>query len=209
MAAQDLIYFGDSLTDNGNLAAALDAALGPGASAAQVSIGPQGAITNAFPHTTYTEALTGAGIENFAVSGALAAGEQLVGDVFDINLGAQVDRFVANLGERDVSDARVVFFIGLNDFNAAFTEAVGSGETDRSVLSGIVADTGAAIQGAIAEAVQTVASVGITDISFMALPLTRFFPSFDGLPGALVTGTDILLWGYNRSLEDLAGQLGA
>lgn len=208
METDRLVYFGDSLSDTGTLAAALDAVFGPGAAAAQVQIGPEGAISNAFAHPTYTAAASGLAVESVAVAGAQAAGTNERVPGFDINLGGQVERFLAASAGADLSTTKAVFFIGINDFSAAFEEALASGVTSLAGLTAIANETGAAVQGAIGAAAQRLAAAGLTQIELVTLPLPRFFPQFDGLPDQLRAGIDLILWGYNLSLGSLAATLG-
>ena len=209
MLPSRLIYFGDSLTDNGNVAGALTAVLGPDAVAANPQIGPQGAISNALAHPAYFGAATDVAVVNNAFSGARATGEQLLGGVLDINLGAQVARFVAEATGQDLSDAKAVLFIGLNDFNASFTEAIENGVTSLGDLGAIAAETGRDVQIAINGAIQALAQIGVGSFEIATLPLPRFFPTFDGFPARTKAGLDLILYGYNQALGDLAAGLGA
>lgn len=128
-------YFGDSLTDNGNLHDLSVAAL-----SFSLPRGPLGYNQRYSDGLVYAEHATGfLGAEtelNYAISGARAVGNRNVGDLVEdlnldyflivpdddpllslgIDLSAQVDRFLADMEGQDLSGVSASLLIGTNDY---------------------------------------------------------------------------------------------
>ena len=139
MTTPDIVYFGDSLSDDGNLYAATDGVL-PNFIRSALG-GDTNSASDGIVHSEYTADLTGLSVENYAIGAAKAQGEYLLGDVlddfglnsfvtvpdddpsldFDINLSAQIDRFEADYSGQDLSNTTAVLLIGANDFGAIDT----------------------------------------------------------------------------------------
>ena len=130
-----LVFFGDSLTDDGNLYEMSDGVL---SDELRDSIsGEGGRVTNGPVWAEYMAASLGVtDYYNYAVADAEAIGVRTLGDVVtehgyeddllvpiddasldvDINLGGQVDRFTDDFADEDLSDMTAVIMIGGNDF---------------------------------------------------------------------------------------------
>jgi len=131
----NIAAFGASNLDNGNLYSLTSQVLY--APLPNPDLGYQQAHTNGDVYIEYTADLLGiAGLDNYAVSGAQAMGSYTVArylyengafgllslkfdpDImgYDINLEAQVDRFIADNEGVDLDTTMAVLHIGLNDF---------------------------------------------------------------------------------------------
>jgi len=89
MTAPDLVYFGDSLTDDGNLFEATDGVL---PNFVRNALGGEtNSISDGIVHSEYTSSLTGQTVENYAVAAAQADGEYRLGDLLDASgIGALI-----------------------------------------------------------------------------------------------------------------------
>jgi len=125
MAFNQIVFFGDSLTDNGNLSALVSEPGEPVPPAPYVD----GVFSNGPVYSDTLVDLLGVESQNFALVSARAIESRPINDYlaglgletpadvdgFDINLNAQVDRFVdENTGE-DLSDTAAAILIGAND----------------------------------------------------------------------------------------------
>ncbi|EYD77289.1 hypothetical protein Rumeso_01129 [Rubellimicrobium mesophilum DSM 19309] len=181
-----IYFFGDSLTDDGNLSPppglvsdeALDAYVGAGG---RISDGPTYA-----EHVDDILGLPESG--NYAMAGAEAAGRQRLGDFIDefsgggqllvsetdprldldINLGAQIDRFAADASGAAPEDATGFILIGANDF----LNIVGG--ADPAVV--VPAAVAATLSGAT-----DLLGLGLDDAVIATLPVPRFFPALGEL----------------------------
>ncbi len=128
-----LVFFGDSGSDPGNLFALTEGLINK----ENLSIGgPNGEVSDGPTHPTYTALALGVSeTYNYAIAAAEAARTQTLGELlapggrlivptddprlgYDINLGAQIDRYLADFDGQDLSGTRAVIQIGSNDFLA-------------------------------------------------------------------------------------------
>lgn len=203
-----LVFFGDSLMDNGNLYRDLRSGLPTGTLDPLLDIlGPNGEFTNGLTFAERVNGLLGVvpgvGISNFAVAGAEAVGKQTIHDLIvehgledklgsllsptvqnhDINLGQQVSNFFStNLGH-SVYNPTAFILIGANDYSGLLT-----------------GDPLTAIANALAKIPDVVASImdaamtglgrpfegdRFTDVIISSLPSASFFPAIaDSTPFA-------------------------
>ena len=190
-----LVFFGDSLSDPGNLA---DQAAEVLPEEVVEEIGDDGRASNGPVWTEVVDDLLGAESVNYAVAGAEAIGSQSIGDFideaglsgdltvppgdpaldWDMNLGAQVDRFEADVAGEDVSTATAVILIGGNDYGAIDLTA-----NPLIVLAQAAATLTGIVQSTMV-AVADLAALGVGDIVVSSLPSFTFFPAFAGLDAA-------------------------
>ena len=219
-----IIYFGDSLTDNGGLFDLTSTFLTIPLPPAQ--LGFDGQFSDGDVYADIAADLLGAQAENFAIGGAQAIGEVPVGSffegsefpdgfmpftavptpeqlAFDINLNGQVDRFLASEAARGtpIPGSAASFFIGLNDLN---------GFTPTSTDPEIVAQEAIALSGTIlfetlSNAIQ-VAGAGVETIIFHTLPTGGFFPVSAFIPPEVIALGEQIVPLYNFNL-DLSAQV--
>lgn len=211
MSAPDIVYFGDSLSDDGNLYAATDGvipdfirdALG----------GDTNSASDGIVHSEYTADLTGLSVENYAVGAARAEGEYLLGDVlddfglepfitvpdgdpsldFDINLSAQIDRFEADYSGQDLSGTTAVLLIGANDYGALDTSSPTVITDAIATLTGTVIST--------LTAAFDLAQAGVGTVYISTLPSTSFFPAFYGVDPFEALVADLAFDAHNALIE--------
>lgn len=217
-----IIYFGDSLTDTGTIfdlsSQVLAIPVPPAA------LGYDGQFSDGDVYADIAPELLGADVENFGVGGARAIGEipfagifpgnagapedfnpfiadptpEILG--FDINLGGQVDRFLASEAERGtlIPGSAASFLIGLNDLNN-FTPT--SADPDE-VVEQALALSGQILFETLSSAFQ-VAQAGVQTIIFNTLPDATFFPSAAFAPPEVIAlGESIIpLYNFNLSLS--------
>ena len=194
-----LYYFGDSLTDAGNLFDLVRFWL-PFLPEYDV-FGPKGAVTNSDTHATYTGRIDGDTVENYAVASARAVGEQtpLPLSSFDINLGAQIARFQADTGGTVDKGAAAVLFVGSNDFNELLRgidiETTTPEALETAVQSGI-----AAVLDQVTETTLTLLEAEVKTVYLGTLPASSFYPSFDGSDLASRIAADDAVMAYNEAL---------
>lgn len=180
-----IVYFGDSLTDDGNLLDFANMVLAPGATDGLG--GPTGAASDGPTHATYTTDLLGVPAQNYAVASAEVVGVQdlaFVAENFglddalivppdsplldiDINLNGQVGRFIAENAGSDLSDTTAFILIGANDYN----EVDLSSPTVVQDLLGMMND----IVTGIAEEAIRLYHAGVGTIQISTLPATEFY----------------------------------
>jgi len=213
----ELIYFGDSLTDNGNLYDATEG-LFPDELRDELA-GPSNAVSDGPTHAAYTTELTGLSTANYAIAAAEAAGSYLLGDLidgagltdelivpitdpaldFDINLGAQIDRFEADSAGQDLSGSTAFILIGGNDYgNIDFASP--------TVLADALATMSAAISG-VQQAAFDLALSGVGTIVISTLPNIGFFPSLGSLSDGEAAAADLFFSLHNGLLNRTADQL--
>lgn len=184
-----LVYFGDSLTDDGNLYS-LSGAVATDSLPVDAA-GYNQRFTNGLVFAEYTTALLGVANElNFGIGGAQALGaltlRELIVDRnlegfltvplsdpqldFDINLTAQIDRFLAETDGQDRSDMSATVFIGANDY-LNFEPS----SPDALLLEGL--GLLFRITNGVAEAAQSLADAGVGQIVINSLPSGDFFPA--------------------------------
>lgn len=175
-------FFGDSLTDNGNLFAAAQGLVTQQALLAYVGAG--GRISNGPIYAEYVDDLLGLPEGgNYAFAGAEAAGSQRLGEFIDefsgggallvpetdprldldINLGAQIDRFAADTGGASLEGATGFILIGANDYLNVL------GGANPAVV--VAQAVGATLSGAV-----ELLGTGLGEVVISTLPVPLFFP---------------------------------
>ncbi|MEM8699135.1 MAG: SGNH/GDSL hydrolase family protein [Pseudomonadota bacterium] len=216
-----IIYFGDSLTDSGTIFDLTSEVLTIPVPPAE--LGYDGQFSNGDVYADIAPALLGTNVENFGVGGARAIGtiplagffpgnsqapdgfnpfvavptdDQLS---FDINLNAQVDRFLASEAARGapIPGSAASFLIGLNDLN---NFAPTSTDTD-IIVQEALALSGTILFETLSNAFQ-VAFAGVETIILNTLPGATFFPSSAFVsPEQIALGEQIIpLYNFNLDL---------
>ena len=200
-------FFGDSLTDNGNLFAL---AQGLVAEPALLSyVGTDGRLSNGPTYAEYVDDLLGVPQgRNHALAGAEAAGTQRLGDFFtelgfsdallvpptdprldlDTNIGAQVDRFAADMAGTPLGDATGFILAGSNDFLNIMTPSDGP-----VVLA-------AAVRGTLSAATDLL-GLGMGDVVISTLPVPTFFPALGALDPTQAAQTIALSQAHTAALR--------
>jgi phospholipase/lecithinase/hemolysin len=191
----NLVFFGDSLTDNGNLFAATGGAI-PAAPwwNGRFSNGP-----------TYAEQLpallgvTSANVQNYAYGGATATVTH-VNPPVPVDLDTQVQLFIASLhGQPAPAGTEAVLYIGNNDYLNYVPTAANPPAAEV-----------AAVTGHIRTAIETLAGVGVKKIVLFTLPHFSITPAGQflastGIAGAtLVAGADAIIDANNAALAQIA-----
>ena len=207
-APGQVVYFGDSLTDDGNLLAFAQMIVNP--AAIDGLAGPTGSASDGPTHAVYTRDLLGIPTQNYAVASAEVDGVQdlafvaenfgLQDDVIvapddplldiDINLNGQVGRFLDDNQGADLSDTTAFVFIGSNDYNEVDLES-------DTVIRDVLAKMDAIISGIIAEA-QRLSDAGVDRILISTLPAADFYSG-----AALLDDSDLLLANAVFSVQNL------
>ncbi len=218
----ELVFFGDSLTDDGNLYAETDGVL-PNSLRNELA-GPTGAASDGPTYAVYAAQDLGVTTYlNYAVAGAEAIGTQSLGDFitasgyasdllvppddpslqWDMNLGAQIDRFEADTSGQDLSDATSVILIGLNDYaNIDLSNPLGAILQAAQVLAQSVSATMDAAASLVADGMGAVVISSLPDAAF--LPTIAFSGSVElALAETLFTAQDASL---AAGASDLASQ---
>lgn len=214
-----IIFFGDSLSDPGNLAEQAGTVLPP---ELVEEIGDDGRASNGPVWTEQLVEQSGADeIYNYAVAGAEAAGSQSIGDFideagltgsltvpaddpaldWDMNLSAQIARFEADFAGDDLSSATAVILIGGNDYLALDLTA------NPIVLLAQAAATLASAVDATIDAVISLAAAGVGHIVVYSMPDFTFFPAFSGLDEDIKAIADTISDLHNEALEDAVDDL--
>ena len=182
-----LVAFGDSLTDDGLVFSlseqVIEVPIPP------TSAGYDGRFSNGDVYTIQAAGLLGIeDVETFAIGAAKAVGERTFGDLItgsglssilletpdptalatDINLGAQVARFLAS-GPVEPGTA-ASFLIGANDYNAFVPTSPETAVDEAFALVESVVTTTLQAAGAVATA-------GVDTLVFNTLPVAAFFPA--------------------------------
>ncbi|MEL6501128.1 MAG: SGNH/GDSL hydrolase family protein [Cyanobacteria bacterium J06623_1] len=182
-----LVFFGDSLTDTGNTfelsSQNLIVPLPP------ESLGYEQRFSNGEVYADIVPRLLGIdNVDNFAFTAAASLGELSLGTIlalngvlglqspdadptlldFDINLNAQVDRFLDHPGNTDNSAASL--FIGLNDFGQFVLANPEATPEEAIAFASNVAES-------TLTAVDRLVDSGVETIILNTLPVSSFFPS--------------------------------
>ncbi|MEM8731959.1 MAG: SGNH/GDSL hydrolase family protein [Pseudomonadota bacterium] len=193
-----IAFFGDSLTDDGNLPAFGELILEPGA--IDGLGGPTGAASDGVTFATYTTDLLGAELQSYSVTSAEVDGVQdlaFVAENFgltefltveeddplleiDINLNGQVDRYLADTAGQDLSHTTAFILIGSNDYAEVDL-------TSETLIADILDKIDAVISGIKAQAYRLDAA-GVGTIRIATIPSADFFAAT-----ALLEETDALL----------------
>lgn len=187
MTAPSIVYFGDSLSDDGNLYDYGEGLL-PDEIRDAIS-GPTHAVSDGPTHVTHTTDLLAVETANYAVAAAEAIGSQTLEEMviesgydddllvpitdpaldLDINLGAQVDRFLADYAGEDMSRTTAFLMIGGNDFqNLDYSSPTLIRDAEAMVMD---------IFDAMMAAVGDLAAAGVTRFILADMPQPLFFPS--------------------------------
>lgn len=206
------VFFGDSLTDDGTLFSLTS-------DVASVAVPLEAAgynqrFTNGLVFAEYSSDLLGASETlNFGIGAARMLGELTLRDLaenagvtefltvpledprldLDINLSAQLDRYLAETAGQDRADNSATLFIGANDYlNFA------PSSPDRIVIEGLALMV--QITDATLDAAQRLADEGVGQIVINSLPSGDFFPGVRADP-LLAPVADIVLSLHNTRLE--------
>lgn len=217
-----IVYFGDSLTDNGNVFELTSRAVLIGIPPADA--GYAGAFSNGPVHADVTPQILGAEAENYAMGGAQALGTQTLEDFasgiadevpvsplrpdasaadrnYDFNLGAQVGRFRADAAASPPSaGTAAAFFIGLNDYSNFEPSSDLLAPLEAAKLVSDVVD-------ATIDAAEDVAESGVETVLLYTLPSFRFFPASGAEDGPLLALGDVITQAHNDALRDGAAEL--
>jgi phospholipase/lecithinase/hemolysin len=187
----NLVIFGDSLSDNGNLFA-ITGGLEPAA--------PwwEGRFSNGPTYAEQLPALLGvkdAKVQNYAYGGA----RSVTGNPIPIDLDSQVQRFIASLhGGKAPKGTEAVLYIGNNDYLNYTPSAANPPDAEI-----------AAVVGNIQKSIQTLAANGVSKIVVFTLPHFSITPAGQALAAsgaagaALVAGADAIIDANNAALKQL------
>lgn len=185
-SVSNLVFFGDSLTDNGNLFALTGIPPAPFWHG-RFSNGP-----------TYAEQLPsllgvpGGKVQNYAYGGATSQTTHAA----PIDLGAQVQAYLTSLaGKHAPKGTEAVLYIGNNDY-LNYDPATGNPPPVQQVI--------AHIQSAITTL--TSASVGVDKVVLFTLPDFSITPAAQALDPALVAGANAIIDASNAALKALVAQ---
>jgi phospholipase/lecithinase/hemolysin len=178
-----LVYFGDSLSDNGNLFSLFGLPPSPPYFEGRFSNGP-----------TYAEivpGLLGVTAQNFAFGGAEAVtGNGNPGEFPPSNLTSQVDQYLASLAGQQAPDGTAaVLFIGNNDYLRA-------SEPPAALVVSVLANVDASVQRLLA--------AGVDKIILFTLPGIDLTPLGNSLGPAAVALYDQMVQANNTGLKALA-----
>ncbi len=222
-ASGPIVYFGDSMTDGGNLFDITTRILTiPFPLAA---FGYSENVTNGRNYADVASALLGAEELNFAIGGARAVGVRTLASAvdpgvsgnflvedpdlslldLDINLGGQVSRYLATLAQGAAPAPTASIFIGLNDFN----NFQPSNPLDPAQTAAEAAALAGSVAAATLGAAAALAQAGVGTIILNTLPLASFFPSFKFAPPLIQALGDQVISGYNDALIAQSAQLSA
>jgi phospholipase/lecithinase/hemolysin len=179
-----LVFFGDSLTDPGNLFALIGQPLSP-PYAQRFSNGPV--------YAEYLDDRLGVTAQNFAFGGAEASTEATDSPIqASINLTAQVDRYLGTLGGRPAPDGTAAaLFIGNNDY-LRLTDPNNALQLVGSVI------------GTINAQVQRLLGAGVDKILLFTLPSVAVTPLGNALSPAQLAGAEAINAANNAALATLA-----
>lgn len=212
-----IVVFGDSLSDPGNLFGLTDGIVAD-TIRASFGGGPSGEIGDG---PVWSETIgTFDGVEivgNYAVAGAEAVGTQKLGDFlletlspddllvpvdassldYDMNLAAQIDRFLSDFVGQDISDLTAVIQIGSNDLL----------NIDLTGRPGAILASAMAVFDALYDALHGVLYGPLGDsvgqIVIVTMPPLDFFPAFAGQSAYLLdVATDLMADLYDRLEAD-------
>lgn len=199
-------FFGDSLTDNGNLFRVSEGLVDDAFRIAET--GWNGRISNGPTYAEHIAPLLGlAPSLNYAIASAEALGPQTLRDyaisagqqdkiivplddpdlLFDMNLGGQIDRFAQDTAGEDRSNVKAFVLIGANDYG-------GAGLAD-------LTETMLRIVGRTLDLASELEALGVDEVIVSGLPAARFLPSFAELPPDLLDAAETLLDSHNGILE--------
>ena len=185
--APTTVFFGDSLSDDGNLDELLNAVL-PGFVVRPIT-GPTDTFSDGPTFAEYAGDALGGESANYAFGSAEAVGSAELGDLlvewgldalktvpdsdpileFDINLSAQVDRFLDDTAGADLSSTTAFLLIGGNDFLAVL-----DGDPE-AILTDLPLVTAGVVQSTVSAAAE-LAVAGVGETVVMTVPAPTYFP---------------------------------
>lgn len=184
-----LVFFGDSLTDNGNLFALTGQPAPPYVN---------GRFSNGPTYAEIVPGLLGVTAQNFAFGGAEAANNGSPGENPIINLNAQVSTFLASLPPTGAPDGTAaVLNIGNNDY---LRFAPASPAEVPAYIGQVVGSIGAEAQRLLA--------AGVNEIILFTLPGVAVTPLGATLAPAQLAGAQAIVEGHNAGIVQLATSLG-
>lgn len=214
----ELVYFGDSLTDDGNTFAVTGETLN---TAYPPSIfGYMGKFSNGDTYAeTTADVLSTDDYVNYAFGGAEAVGSQtleryltesgLIDDVkdeslldYDINLSAQVERFLADHAGEDLSGVTASILIGANDYRNFSPSSL-----DPYV---VFSEATALIQNVVTSTIATSITLlqsGVGTVLVNTLPPADFFPFLQSLPPELQALSRLAFAQHTQALVDAVESL--
>ena len=185
---QNLVVFGDSLSDNGNLFNLIGSPPPPYW---------EGRSSNGPTYAEQLAALLGAKLDDLAFAGALA-GDLFPGLPLPINLSDQIQTYLAELsGHKPPPHTTAVINIGGNDYVHYLLSSL---PKDPSTAQTVVGNVIASINGAISE----LAQAGVDNVVLYTLPDPAHMPLFSQLPPAVAEFAHQLILLNNAALEQLA-----
>lgn len=207
-----IVYFGDSLTDDGNLFAYAELILEP--DVAEGFGGPTGSASDGPTHATYTGDILDVDTQNYAVASAEVDGVQdlayvaanfdvedsLIVDAddplldTDINLNGQVNRFLTDNYGADLSDTTAMIWIGANDYNEVDL-------TSPTFVQDVFAKMDAILTGIAEEAIR-LSNAGVGTIQIVSLPAVDFYAVTALLSEEDQALANIVFELHNRFLQD-------
>ena len=215
-----IVHFGDSLIDDGNMydltSLTLNTPYPPAA------YGYAQRFTNGEVWAEVEAGLLNASnYQNYAVGGAEAVGEKtledylaergLTGDVkddslldYDINLSAQVDRFLADNGGADLSGMTASIMIGSNDYLNFQPQSADPLQVYLQAVA-LIQD----VVTATVTAVTTLIGAGVGNVVVNTLPPAGFYPIIEGLPADLQGLAALAFDEPNAALEAAVNGLNA
>lgn len=214
-----IVYFGDSITDNGNLLAFAEDILAP--EALDGLAGPTGAASNGSTYAAYAADFLGIDSQNYAVASAEVDGVQdlaFVAENFeveeyltvapddpildtDINLDGQVDRFLDDNSGQDLSGTTAFILIGANDYNEIDL-------TSDTVIKDVLQKMQAVVSG-IAEEALRLWQAGVGTIMISTLPSADFYAATATLPDDDMALANAAFSVHNLYLEKVVAMLSA
>jgi len=210
----NIVFFGDSLSDPGNLYALGDGLITE--ETREALAGPTQSVSDGIVFTEYMELLLepGTGVYNYAIAGAQTIGTMTLGDMvanfgyedeilvplddpqldIDVNLGGQVDRFTQDFAEQDLSDFTAFILIGANDYSGLDPSDPQSAIED--AIGQFVASVGTTLGTAVELAVS-----GVGNVVISTLPAPAFFPRTVDFTPTEAALADLLFSLHNAALN--------
>lgn len=209
----EIVYFGDSLTDDGNLYDAADGVIDD--PTRQSLAGPTGAASDGPTYAVYAaDDLGVTSYLNYAVAGGEAVGSQTLGTfitesgyassiivspndpglAWDMNLDAQIARFQADTAGQDLSDATAVILIGANDY--ANIDLTNPFRVNHDIKVAVDQVTTATLDAAV-----TLCDEGVGQVVVCGLPSATFFPSVQAGNALEISLTESLFAQHDAALQ--------
>ena len=215
-----VVYFGDSLSDDGTMHDLTEVTLNTAVPPAAYGYAER--FTNGEVWTEIEARLLGASVyQNYAVGGAEALGQKtlgsylvergLGGDIkddsllgFDINLSAQIGRFLADNAGEDLSSMTASIMIGSNDY-LNFRPQSADPQQVLLQASALIQD----VVNATVTSAMTLLQAGVGEVAISTLPVAAYFPIVETLPPDFQWLPALAFEQHNAALEAAVGQLKA